>query len=97
MGLYARSGISRWVIESKVKVSNSEEAYLKLPSIPVETCVKLLKSCSRLKSLVVIVDHFFLSEMPRGTFQADPGISTLLSNIDVAEIMIRGLDEESWG
>jgi len=73
---------------------DSEDPYLRLPTLHVVKCVQLLKQCKRLTSLRLYFDRDLILEICPDIYETDPGIRGLCSIRGIKRVEIWGLDHE---
>lgn len=73
---------------------DSEELYLKLPTLHVVKCVQLLNQCKRLASLRLYFERDLILNIPSDVYESDPGIHGLRSIRGIRNVEFWGLDHE---
>lgn len=75
--------------------SSSVEAPITLPHLHVQTCMRLLQQCKRLRFLRIRFPTKVLLDMDLSTLMADPGVHALFSMHAVEAVEIQSMEYES--
>lgn len=79
------------------KFPQAEDNHLKLPSLHVSTCMKLLHQCSRLRKIRILFDEELLRNISADEFKTNEGIQSLCSMQRFPHVEILGLDGDRCG
>lgn len=74
------------------KFPRAEDNHLKLPSLHVSTCMRLLHQCSRLRKIRILFDEDLLLNIRADEFKTNEGIQSLCSMQGFPHVEILGLN-----
>lgn len=72
----------------------AEDNHLKLPTLHVTTCMRLLYQCSKLRRIRVLFDEELMRNIHKDEFKANEGIQSLCSKQGFEQVELLGLSGE---